>query len=156
MLRTKKWFELEKIKKQSQVVFIGTDKQIYQPDQESKPTCRKHFESPLENWKDQAADDRVAMLPSIAIMEIFQPISTKHKKYATKQFGLKRYLAAALVWNFNLERLKQLTFIWYMTHNNDVIGHVMVAKIALGFCRNWQKISKWPFRFFLQKAFLSD
>lgn len=37
----KKCFELEKIKKQSQVVFIGTDKQIYQPDQERKPTTPK-------------------------------------------------------------------------------------------------------------------
>ena len=37
----KKCFELEKIKKQSQVVFIGTDKQIYQPDQERKPTTLK-------------------------------------------------------------------------------------------------------------------
>ena len=37
----KKCFELGKIKKQSQVVFIGTDKQIYQPDQERKPTTLK-------------------------------------------------------------------------------------------------------------------
>ena len=92
------------------MVFIGTDKQIYQPDQESKPTCLKHFESPIENWKDQAADDRVAMLSTIDILEIFQPISTKHKKYATKQFGLNRYIAATLIWNFSPERLKQLTF----------------------------------------------
>ena len=38
----KKCFELEKIKKQSQVVFIGTDKQIYQPDQERKPAILAH------------------------------------------------------------------------------------------------------------------
>ena len=41
-IKKTKCFELEKIKKQSQVVFIGTDKQIYQPDQERKPCTLPH------------------------------------------------------------------------------------------------------------------
>ena len=96
------------------------------------------YRSENDFWKNciyrSIFDFHISVNISYSILtDICLHIPTKTDKF---QSAPERYLVADLAWNFYSELFRQQAFIWFMTHKDDVIGDVIMAKILLNRNRN--------------------